>query len=134
MDNTFSCEKRLTARHRISLPVKYRTWKSKSPEHVGESLDISEGGMCFSAPTMPKEGETVEVRFQMPEQVANEPAAEWCCTGQVMEVVKVEQPEKPKRFYIRMRFDCYEVARASGTTTIQFDFSAFRAGFSPLKA
>jgi hypothetical protein len=33
-DNSYSQEKRLTSRHKISVPVEFRAWKSDSPERA----------------------------------------------------------------------------------------------------
>jgi c-di-GMP-binding flagellar brake protein YcgR len=116
-------EQRLTSRHKLTFPVKYRVRKSESPEYAGESLDISEGGICFVTHSLLEEGETIEIRFEMPEEVVDEPAAEWRCTGRVL---KVERLGAGATFHVRVRFDCYEVARQNGTTTIRLDLNSLR--------
>ena len=124
-ESSYAREKRLTTRHKISVPVKHRIWKSELPERAGESLDISEGGICFVTRSEVKEGDHVNVRFDMPEEVVDEPTAEWRCTGRV---VKVEPIGDGTMFTVRLRFDCYEVTRANGTTTIRLDLNSLRFG------
>jgi hypothetical protein len=70
------------------------------------------------------EGQTVELRFDMPEEVVDEAAAEWGCTGQVL---KVEAVGRLPIFHVGVRFDCYEVARPNGTTTIRIDLNSLRS-------
>jgi PilZ domain len=124
-DNGYRREKRLTTRHKINIAVKYRVWKSYLPECAGESLDISEGGMCFVSRTLLEEGDTLQLRFDMPEEVVDEPTAEWRCTGQIL---KVERFGALPRCQVRVRFDCYEIERPNGTTTIHLDLSSLRFG------
>ena len=121
----YSHDRRLTPRHKFSLPVKYRACKSELPERAAESLDISEGGISFTTHSPPEEGETIEVRFEMPEEVVDEPTAEWRCTGQVL---KVEAFGTHPIFRIRVRFDCYEVRRPNGTTVVRLDLNSLRFG------
>jgi hypothetical protein len=60
----------------------------------------------------------------MPEEVVDELAAEWRCTGQVL---KVEAVGRLPIFHVGVRFDCYEVARPNGTTTIRIDLNSLRS-------
>ena len=127
-ENGWSREKRLTMRHNIRIPVKYRVWKSDLSEQVGESLDISEGGICFVTRGMLEENQVLEVRFVMPEEVVDEPTAEWRCTGRI---VKVDSAEGTQAlFKVRVRFECYEVERPNGTTTFRLDLNNFRLGLT----
>ena len=119
-------EKRLTARHKINFPVKFRLWKSDSPESPGESLDISEGGICFETQAIVEEGQTLEIRFDMPEEVVDEPTTEWRCTGQIVKVDPITPTQKGR--HVSIRFDCYEIAMPNGTTTIRLDFSSLHLG------
>ena len=118
-------EKRLTERHKVSIPVKFRLWKSALPEQSGESLDLSEAGICFTTRSIVDEGETIEIRFEMPEFVVDEPTAEWRCTGQV---IKVHRFGNHARFDVTVRFDCYEIVRPNGTTTVRLDLNSLRFG------
>jgi hypothetical protein len=115
-------DRRLTPRHKISLPVKYRLWKSGLPERTGESLDISEGGICFITRALVEEGETLQLRFDMPEEVVDEPTTQWRCTGRA---VKVEGLAAHSQC-VRVRFDCYEIVRPTGTTTIHMNLNSLR--------
>lgn len=124
MEFGFWEDRRLTERHAIHIPVKYRTWKSGAPESLGVSLNISEGGIHFATSTAVQEGETLEVRFEMPEEVLEEPSAEWKCTGEVIRVERIDDG----KFGLRVRFDSYEIARPEGTTSIYMDFSSLRFG------
>lgn len=118
-------DRRLTSRHNISVSLKCRLWKSECQEALGRSLNISEAGVYFATRSRIDKGELVEVRFKMPEAVANEPPTEWLCTGQVVRV------DRAGRVYgIGVRFDCYEVARPLGTTTMH-GAGSLRAGYSP---
>ena len=122
--HVFTQERRLSPRYEINIPIKFRAWKSDLPECVGEALNISEGGVCFRTHALVAEGQTVQVRFDMPEEVVDEPTAEWLCTGQVL---KVEPVGRLPIFHVRIRFDCYEIARQNGTTTIRIDLNALRS-------
>lgn len=105
--------RRLTQRHNIGVPLKYRLWRSGVQEALGRSVNISEAGIYFATHANVDRGEIIEVRFKMPEAVANEPPAEWLCTGKV---VRVDRGKNVRG--VGVRFDCYEVARPLGTTTI----------------
>jgi c-di-GMP-binding flagellar brake protein YcgR len=118
-------ERRLTARHQISVPVKYRPAKSELAERLGESVDISEGGICFVTSALVKEGDILQVRFDMPEEVVAEPTTEWRCSGQVLKVESVGAHAQR----VRMRFEHYEVRRPTGTTTVRIDVNAHRFGW-----
>lgn len=120
--SSYVLERRATPRHQIAVPVKFRPWKSALPEHAAESIDVSEGGICFTTPAPLAEGETLELRFDMPEEVVDEPVTEWRCTGQIVKVHPVAGAHFC--FPVRVRFDCYEVARPNGTTTIRLHVSS----------
>ena len=122
-------DRRRTERHGVSIPVKYRAWKSASPEGFGESLNISEGGIYFSTDAAVHEGDTLTVRFDMPPEIVDEPIAEWKCTGQAIRVQAMDSG----KFGVRVRFDCYEVARPQGTTHIYLDLNSLRFGAPSLQ-
>lgn len=106
-------DRRLTFRHNVSVPLKYRLWRAQFKDAPGRSLNISEAGIYFATRTKIEKGELIEVRFEMPEAIAKEPATEWLCTGQVVRVDRAGSV-----YGIGVRFDCYEVARPLGTTTV----------------
>lgn len=95
------------------------------PERYGESLNISEGGMYFVTHFNVDRGETVELRFEMPEAVANEPGCEWLCTGHVVRTKPIGGVSG--LLCVGIRFDCYKVAKPEGTT-LQTGTAAFRFG------
>jgi len=114
----FPQDRRVVARYKIALPLKHRIWKSKMPERAAEAVDISERGVQFLSDFSYTEGEAIELRFEMPEAIANEPASEWLCTGHVLRVKPMEQS---RRSLVAVQFDCYEVARQKGVKCAQFD-------------
>jgi PilZ domain len=120
-------ERRRTERLEINIPVKYRAWKSAAPDTLGVSLDISEGGIHFATSSAVAEGDTLEVCFDMPSELVDEPTAEWRCTGQAIRV----QPIDSGKFGVRVRFDCYQIARPQGTTHIYMDLNSLRFGAPP---
>jgi len=113
-------DRRLAERHNIGVSLKYRLWRAGVSEQHGRSLNISEGGVYFATRASVTKGEIVEVRLKMPEAVTNEPASEWLCPGQV---VRVDHFGKING--VGVRFDCYEVAKALGTTTTHWHGSQF---------
>jgi len=117
-------ERRRSDRHEINVPVKYRAWKSTAPENLGISLDISEGGIHFATNNPVAEGDTLEVCFEMPLEIVDEPSAEWKCRGQAIRVQRMGSGQ----FGVRVRFDCYEVASPQGTTHIYMDLNSLRLG------
>ena len=123
---TFCRDRRFTVRHRVSVPVIHKLWKSNLPEKHGQSLDISEGGMYFTTDAVLQEGETIEVKFVMPEAVAGEPPSDWLCTGQVVRVDRVGGANGKLR--VGVRFDCYEVARPQDTAVVHCDLPSSRLG------
>ena len=125
MDNNELRDRRLTRRYEASVPLKFRLWKSAMPEVPGESLNISESGIYFVTHGMVAEGETVEVRFEMPEAVVGEPATEWLCTGQVFRLHRIGVVW----LGVGVRFECYEVSKPQGTTTTCLGAPLFRFGW-----
>ena len=119
-------ERRFARRHDLTIPLKHRMWKSNLLEEPGESLNISENGVYFATNSVLEQGDTVEVRFQMPEEVVPEPSGEWVCTGQVVRVDRMGGVSG--LLGVGVRFDCYEVTKPQGRTTIQFDAASFRLG------
>lgn len=102
--------------HRLSFktPLRVRIWKSTVPEQRAESLNLSQDGVFFATDSPIREGETVEILLKMPEEITNEPATEWRCTGHVMRVERVDSARG--KTGVGVQFDCYEVSRAGIAT------------------
>lgn len=107
-------ERRLAGRHRVKTPLRIHIWKSQIPDAAGESLDLSPRGMFFSTEAMLREGETVEVFFEMPEEITGEARSEWRCTGHVVRTKPIETIGG--RLGVGVQFDCYEVSRTKSAT------------------
>jgi hypothetical protein len=95
----------------LKVPLRVRAWKQANGEKSGESLNISASGIYFACQSPLREGETVEVLFQMPKEVTGEPPVEWRCTGHVVRVESAAAGRPSAG--VAVRFDCYEVARAN---------------------
>ena len=105
-----SPDRRLARRLSFKTPLRVRIWKSKAPEQKTESLNISQNGVLFVTDSPLREGETVEILLNMPEEITDEPPTEWRCTGHV---VRVERRDVAGgKAAVGVQFDCYEVARA----------------------
>jgi Tfp pilus assembly protein PilZ len=109
----FTRERRFAGRHSVKTPLRIRIWKSQIPDATGESLNLSPRGMYFVTETTLREGETVEVFFEMPMEITGESESEWRCTGHVVRIEPVATSQQ--RFGVGVQFDCYEVSRASQT-------------------
>jgi hypothetical protein len=105
-----SSDRRLSRRLCFKTPLRIRIWKSAAPEEKAESLNLSENGVYFASDSPIREGETVEILLNMPEEITDEPSAEWRYTGHV---VRVERATTTRgKVGIGVQFDCYEVSRA----------------------
>ncbi len=103
-------DRRISARLNIKTPLRVRIWKSKNPEQRSESINLSHSGIYFSSNSSLRERETVEILLNMPEELTDEPTAEWRCTGHV---VRVERSKSNgEKVGVGVQFDCYEIARA----------------------
>lgn len=106
-------DRRLVERHKIRMPLRIRLWKSSVPEHAAESVNLSLRGIYFATDSKLIEGETVEVFFDMPEELIGEATSEWRCTGHV---VRVEAARAAGgKLGVGVQFDCYEVAKAKAS-------------------
>lgn len=110
----FIQDRRTARRFALKTPLRIRGWKSGGAEQPGESVNISESGMYLVGEWVFREGESIEVLFEMPREVTGEPPSEWRCTGHVVRVVaSAERAGMPRRSTeAAVRFDCYEVARS----------------------
>ena len=110
MKSRFRKDRRLAGRYTMKTPLRVRLWKSDVPEHTAESVNVSQRGIYFATDSLLHEGETVEVFFNMPEEIVGEPAIEWRCTGHVVRVEAIEATGG--KMGVGVQFDCYEVSRA----------------------
>ena len=81
------------------------------PECAAESVNLSQRGIYFATNSLLHKGETVEVLFNMPVEIAGEPVSEWRCTGHVVRVEKIKTPSG--KLGVGVQFDCYEVSRST---------------------
>jgi hypothetical protein len=114
MSSPFRKDRRLVGRHGVRLPLRVRLWKSAMPEQSAESVNVSQRGIYFATDSILRQGETMEVLFDMPELVIGEPTTEWRCTGHVVRVEAIEHATG--KIGVGVQFDCYEVSRS---TTIE---------------
>ena len=110
MNSRFRKDRRLAGRSKMKTPLRVRLWKSAVPECAGESVNLSQRGIYFATDSVLRKGETVEVFFNMPEEIVGEPASEWRCTGHVVRVEEINDPEGKQG--VGVQFDCYEVSRS----------------------
>jgi hypothetical protein len=94
----------------VKTPLRVRVWKSAVPEQAAESVNLSQRGIYFATDSLLREGETVEVFFNMPEEIVGEAASEWRCTGHVVRVESLKAPSEKQG--VGVQFDCYEVSRS----------------------
>jgi hypothetical protein len=106
----FQKDRRLAGRHKLKAPLRVRLWKSAQPEQTAESLNVSQRGIYFATDSLLREGETVEVFFNMPGEIIGEPTSEWRCTGHVVRVEEIERAGG--KIGVGVQFDCYEVSRS----------------------
>ncbi len=105
----FPRDRRGRTRHAMKTPLKVRLWKSATPEHAGQSENVSEHGMFFATDLRMGIGTVVEVVLKMPQEITGEPEAEWRCTGHVVRVAQVESEVGTQG--VGVQFDCYQVAK-----------------------
>jgi Tfp pilus assembly protein PilZ len=109
--NHYRSDRRLSGRYKVKTPLRVRLWKSAVPECTAESVNLSQRGIYFSTNSELRKGETVEVFFQMPEEIVGEPTGEWRCTGHVVRVEEIKTPSG--KLGVGVQFDCYEVSRSA---------------------
>jgi hypothetical protein len=73
-------------------------------------VNLSQRGIYFATDSPLHQGETLEVFFNMPEEIAGEPSTEWRCTGHVVRVEEIEATGG--KLGVGVQFDCYEVSRS----------------------
>src|SRR6266481_10203967 len=107
----FRRDRRLAGRYKMKTPLRVRLWKSAVPECAGESVNLSQRGIYFATDSVLRKGETVEVFFNMPEEIVGEPTSEWRCTGHVVRVEEIKAPGGKQG--VGVQFDWYEVSRST---------------------
>jgi hypothetical protein len=78
---------------------------------------LSKRGIYFAIDSGLCEGEAVEILLKMPEEITGEPTTEWRCTGRVLRVEPLDEPQG--KLGVGARFDCYEIARAPRTRQME---------------
>ena len=106
----FRTDRRLAGRYKMKTPLRVRLWKSAIPECTAESVNLSQRGIYFATNSVLRKGETVEVLFNMPEEIVGEPTSEWRCTGHVVRVEEINTAGGKQG--VGVQFDCYEVSRS----------------------
>lgn len=106
----FRKDRRLAGRYKVRTPLRVRLWKSAEPEQAAESVNVSQRGIYFATNSLLREGETVEVFFNMPGEIIGEATSEWRCTGHVVRVEAIEATGG--KIGVGVQFDCYEVSRS----------------------
>jgi hypothetical protein len=107
----FQKDRRLAGRYKVKTPLRVRLWKSAVPEQTAESVNVSQRGIYFATDSPLREGETVEVFFNMPQEIIGEPASEWRCTGHVVRVEVLKA--SGRKLGVGVQFDCYEVSKST---------------------
>ena len=125
----FRRDRRITLRHGIKTPVRIKVWKSLRPEAAGESINISQRGMFFSSDAVFRAGETVEIFFEMPQEIGGAPVSEWRCTGHIVRTESIAA--SGGRLGIGVQFDCYEVARSTPSNPLIQTESSDEATVAP---
>jgi hypothetical protein len=109
--NRYQTDRRSADRYKMKTPLRVRLWKSAVPECTAESVNLSQRGIYFATNSVLRKGETVEVFFNMPEEIVGEPPVEWRCTGHVVLVEEISTPGGKQG--VGVQFDCYEVSRST---------------------
>ena len=108
--NRYRTDRRLAGRYKVKTPLRVRLWKSAVPEQTAESVNLSQRGIYFATDSLLRKGETVEVYFNMPEEIIGEPTSEWRCTGHVVRTEAIKATGG--KLGVGVQFDCYEVSRS----------------------
>src|SRR5258706_12264869 len=109
--NRYRTDRRLAGRYKVKTPLRVRLWKSTVTEQAGESVNLSQRGIYFATDSLLRKGETVEVYFNMPEEIIGEPTSEWRCTGHVVRTEGIKAAGG--KLGGGVQFDCYEGSRAT---------------------
>ncbi len=108
-------ERRLSPRLEFRLPLRMRIAanpKSGQTESFrGETLNVSERGICFTAERSLRLGTPLEVSLTMPREITGHQATEVLCSARVVHVQPGLTPKAPPR--IGAYFEQVEPAAAS---------------------
>jgi len=107
----FQKDRRLAGRYKVKTPLRVRLWKSAVPEQPAESVNLSQRGIYFAIDSLLRQGETVEVLFNMPQEIIGEATSEWRCTGHVVRVESLKGSDG--KLGVGVQFDCYEVSKST---------------------
>jgi hypothetical protein len=61
----------------------------------------------------------VEVFFNMPQEIIEQPTSEWRCTGHVVRVESLEG--SGGKLGVGVQFDCYEVSKSTPADAARWD-------------
>ena len=109
--NRFRADRRLAGRYKLKMPLRVRLWKSAVPDCTAESVNLSQRGIYFATNSVLHKGETVEVLFNMPQEIIGEATSEWRCTGHVVRVESLKGSDG--KLGVGVQFDCYEVSKST---------------------
>jgi hypothetical protein len=106
----FVRDRRISTRHLIRTPIRFRIRKSAIPEQRAETDNVSERGVFFATKFPMRVGTVVDLLLKMPEVITGKKATEWRCTGHVVRVVPQVSPGE--RLGVGVEFDFYEICLA----------------------
>lgn len=106
----FVRDRRITTRHVLKTPIRFRIRKSSMPEQRAETENVSERGVFFATKSPISVGNAVDLLLKMPEEITGQKTTEWRCTGHVVRVVPQSFPEQ--NLGVGVEFDFYEISEA----------------------
>jgi hypothetical protein len=104
-------DRRLSYRHDLKIPLRYRIRRRSASEHLSESSNVSESGISFVTDQELSAGAIIDLWVEMPEKINGEMPSMWLCTGHVVRI----DPNEPSSSFrsIGVQFDCYEIVRST---------------------
>lgn len=106
----FVRDRRITKRHVLKTPLRFRIRKSIIPEQRAETENLSERGVFFATKFPMIVGTAVDLLLKMPKEITGRKTTEWRCLGHVVRVVQQTFPEL--RLGVGVEFDYYEISHA----------------------
>jgi hypothetical protein len=92
-------ERRLSPRHEFTLPLRLHTkGASNGLRFAGQSLNLSERGLCFTAERQLGLGSQIEVELTMPREITGHQSMDVECTARVVYVDPAEGGKGQTRF------------------------------------
>ncbi len=80
-------ERRLVPRKDLSVPLRFRIQKTDEVKmQTGETMNVSEHGVYFTARQPVQVGEALEMLFVIPRELTGRNPEEVCCSGRVVHV------------------------------------------------